>query len=66
MAKVEVQGRFEFTYTTTSHREALEDPGDYGDRWQFSHKHIRQYYNIDGKLIYEVTNYYRRKMNGAI
>ena len=66
MHKVDGPGRFTFTYTTTSHREALEDPGDYRDKWVFSHKHVRQHYNVDGKLFYEVTNYYKRKTNGTI
>ena len=66
MHKVEGQGRFSFTYTTTSHREALEDPGDYGEMWEFSHKLIRQHYNVDGTLLYEVTNHYKRKTNGTI
>ena len=65
MIKVEGQGRFSFTYPTTCHREALEDPGDY-QGWAFSHKLITQHYNIDGKIMYEVTNYYKRKANGQI
>ena len=55
----------EFFFTTDNPREALMLPRDRGD-WIFSHKQIEIKKNIDGKTLYNVTDYYKRKTNEQI
>ena len=58
--------QFTFSFTTMIPQEALAPPRDHFREWEFSHKQIVQRENVDGKIMYDVTDTYKRAKNGKI